>query len=192
MPSPVAAAYFHEELSAVAVEAATKAGVENPERNHSDFYPPVTIVASHEGQVARASRVRDVLQLLSGRDIDIAVLSRSKMRPGERHYEPNLVGSVEGRKCILVDDIVNTGTTLVSNIKYLNQVGAESIYAWATHGVFETPDKGDGTKAQMNDAPARLQALEELVRLREMVSVGVTEVFCSRRFLRRHSGVLTD
>lgn len=163
MPSPVAAAYFHEELSKVAIDAATKAGVNNPEDNYSDYYPKVTIVASHEGQVGRASRFRDVLRLLSGREIQIAVLSRSKMRPGERHYEPNLVGDVTGHTCILVDDIVNTGNTLVSNIKFLQQVGAKSIYAWATHGVFETPVMSDRHKTKMNDAPERLQALEELV-----------------------------
>lgn len=163
MPSPVAAAYFHEELAHHAIAAAKNAGVSNPEENYDDYYPKVSIVASHEGQVGRATRFRDVLRLLSGQDIEIAVLSRSKLRPGERQYEPNLVGEVKGRKCILVDDIVNTGTTLVSNIHYLNQMGAEAIYAWATHGVFETPAKGDRNKAILNDAPERLQALEELV-----------------------------
>jgi phosphoribosylpyrophosphate synthetase len=163
MPSPVAAAYFHEELTNEAIETAINAGDPDPEENCADYYKKVTIVASHEGQVGRATRFRDVLQLLSGQDVEIAVLSRNKLRPGQRHYAPNLVGSVEGRKCILVDDIVNTGTTLVSNIKYLKQAGADSIYAWATHGVFETPVKGDGTKAVINDGPERLQALDELV-----------------------------
>ena len=164
MPSPVAAAYFHENLTKLAIDAARDAGDIDPEENFDEYYPKVTIVASHEGQVGRATRFRDVLRLLSGHDVEIAVLSRSKMRPGENQYEPMLVGEVKGRKCILVDDIVNTGTTMVSNIKYLNQMGAGSIYAWATHGVFETPVNGDSSKAVMNDAPERLQALEELVR----------------------------
>jgi phosphoribosylpyrophosphate synthetase len=163
MPSPVAAAYFHEELTKFAIEGATKASVDDPEENYDDHYPKITVVASHEGQVGRATRFRDVLRLLSGQDIQIAVLSRSKMRIGERQYEPNLVGDVRGHKCILVDDIVNTGTTLVSNVKYLKQMGAESIYGWATHGVFETPVQGDRSKTIMNDAPERLQALDELV-----------------------------
>ncbi|GKY95363.1 hypothetical protein MPSEU_000498100 [Mayamaea pseudoterrestris] len=162
MPSPVAAAYFHEELTRLAIEAAKAANVGDPEEDHDEHYSKITVVASHEGQVGRATRFRDVLRLLSGQDIEIAVLSRSKMRPGERQYEPNLVGDVRGRKCILVDDIVNTGTTLVSNVNYLKEVGADSIYAWATHGVFETPVPGERSKAIMNDAPERLQALEEL------------------------------
>lgn len=147
MPAPVAAAYFHEELSSF---EPPKGSNKDPE----DYYPRVTVVASHEGQVGRATQFRSVLQRLSGEDVEIAVLSRNKLNPGEKHYEPNLVGKVKGRKCILVDDIVVTGTTLVSNIKLLKREGAESVYAWATHGVFGTPEQ--------NDAPERLQGLEEL------------------------------
>jgi ribose-phosphate pyrophosphokinase len=144
MPAPVAAAYFHEELS--------EQGNSSEEPN---YYPKITVVASHEGQVGRATQFRSVLQRLApGEDIDLAVMTRSKMEHGAHHYEPLLVGNVKGRKCILVDDIVNTGTTLVSNVQMLKQEGAESIYAWATHGVF-----GDET---MNDCPERLQQLDDL------------------------------
>jgi len=145
MPTPVAAAYFHEELSSV---VSPEAG------NDPDYYPKVTVVACHEGQVGRATQVRDVLQFLSGREIELAVLSKSRMKPGETSYEPRLVGRVEGRKCILVDDIVNTGSTLISNVHALREQGADTIYAWATHGVFGETEK--------NDAPERIQALEDL------------------------------
>lgn len=121
MPAPVAAAYFHEELSS---------------KSPGNAYPRVTVVAAHEGQVGRATQFRDVLKRLSGEDVDLAFLSRTQMKAGAQEYEPMLVGNVEGRKCIIVDDIVNTGTTLASNVSMLKQEGAESIFAWATHGVF--------------------------------------------------------
>lgn len=145
MPAPVAAAYFHEELSASEIPQ----GEDDP-----DYYPKVTVVASHEGQVGRATQFRSVLQRLSGESVELAVLTKSRMKHGALHYEPKLVGNVKGRKCILVDDIVNTGTTLISNIQMLKQEGAESIYAWATHGVFDA--------SQRNDAPERLQQMEDL------------------------------
>jgi len=146
MPAPVAAAYFHEELSALEPPA----DAEDPE----NYYPPITVVASHEGQVHRATQFRSVLQRLSGQDVEVAVLSRTMLSPGAREYQPDLVGSVKGRKCILIDDIVSTGTTLVSNVKLLKREGAESIYAWATHGVF--------ANAQTTDTPDRLQKLDDL------------------------------
>lgn len=153
MPVPVAAAYFHEELTS---------GSTCP-------YPDVTVVASHEGQVFRATHFRRVLQRLSGKNVELAVLTKSKMlrSPSEEDgidnnhharravsteiYTPGLVGNVQGRKCIIVDDIVSTGTTLVSNIQFLKAEGADSIYAWATHGVFGT-----------TDAPERLAKMADL------------------------------
>ena len=89
MPTPVAAAYFHEELSSL---------ISQESENDPDYYPNVTVVASHEGQVGRATQVRDVLQFLAGKKIELAILSRSRMKPGETYYEPRLVGKVKGRK----------------------------------------------------------------------------------------------
>jgi ribose-phosphate pyrophosphokinase len=142
MPVSVAAAYFHEELS------------KSVEQDGKNSYPKVTVVASHEGQVGRATQFRTVLQTLSGHpdNIEFAVCTKSRVAAGKRHYDPKLVGDVVGRKCILVDDIVNTGTTLMSNIHMLKQEGAESIFAWATHGVF----------GKVNDAPERIQDINEL------------------------------
>ena len=87
LPGPVAAAYFHEEFY-----EATKGGP----------FPPVAVVAAHEGQVARATEFRKVLQKLSGEDIPMAFISKSRQLAHETDYKPILVGDVEGRKCIIV------------------------------------------------------------------------------------------
>jgi len=47
-----------------------------------------------------------------------------------------LVGSVSGRVCILIDDIVDTGNTITRAAKLLKKEGASKIYALVTHGVF--------------------------------------------------------
>jgi ribose-phosphate pyrophosphokinase len=65
-----------------------------------------------------------------------------------------VVGNVSGRRCILVDDIVSTGTTLESNVEKLAELGAESIHAWATHGVF-------GPQTLCN-APDRIRKIKKL------------------------------
>lgn len=90
LPGPVAAAYFHEEL-------------ENP--NQPDDFPEVTIVAAHEGHVYRAKEFRKVLQKLSGKDIELAYISKVRQYPGQKDYEPYLVGDVHGRTCIVVSYI---------------------------------------------------------------------------------------
>lgn len=151
MPAPVAAAYFHDEITREMLEEDNNNGNSTAADDATTPYPRVTIVASHEGQVGRASHFRSALQRLSGgrATIELAVLSKNKLNPGETHYAPTLVGTVKGRRCILVDDICNTGTTLVSNIQTLQREGAASIYAWATHGIF-------GASSQ---APERLQAI---------------------------------
>jgi adenine/guanine phosphoribosyltransferase-like PRPP-binding protein len=89
------------------------------------------------------------------------------MRPGVTHYEPKLLGKVKGHKCILVDDIVNTGTTLVSNIQMLKQEGAK---AWATHKVFGPKKLLNETANDDNDdAPERLQEVDELFRPKKLL-----------------------
>lgn len=138
----MAAAYFHEELSAMEQSKKNKKGAPSA-------YPKVTVVASHESQVARASQFRTVLQRLSGtKEIELALIAKNRQRRETQNYEPLLVGRVKGRKCILVDDIVNTGSTLATNVQQLKDQGAESVYAWATHGVFgpdsNVPEMIDG------------------------------------------------
>jgi ribose-phosphate pyrophosphokinase len=160
MPGPVAAAYFHEELCSMPPPL----GYVPPDDN-TPYYPDVTVVASHEGQVARAAEFRSKLQRLSGADIGLACVAKTRQRPGQTSYEPLLVGDVKGRKCIIVDDIVNTGNTLKTSIRQLKEAGAESIYAWATHGVFSAPE---------NTAPEELQAMEELEYLLISNSVGIS------------------
>ena len=160
MPGPVAAAYFHEELSSMHTSP-----MDDLSGNTIQMYPKVTVVASHEGQVARAAEFRSVLQRLSGADIELACVAKTRQQPGQTSYEPLLVGDVKGRKCIIVDDIVNTGKTLQTSIQQLKECGAESIYAWATHGVFATPE---------NTAPEELQAMEELDYLLISNSVGIS------------------
>jgi ribose-phosphate pyrophosphokinase len=48
----------------------------------------------------------------------------------------NVIGEVEGKTCLLVDDMIDTGGTLVQSAKALKAKGAEKVYACCTHGVF--------------------------------------------------------
>ncbi len=108
LPGPVAAAYFNEELfdddddDDDEYEHSSGNGSEEKKEKEPKEIPEVTVVAAHEGQVARATEFRKMLQKLSGKEIDIAFISKVRQFPGQKHYEPYLVGDVTGRTCIIV------------------------------------------------------------------------------------------
>lgn len=93
LPGPVAAAYFHEEL-------------EDTSKDQKKF-PDVTVVAAHEGHVYRAKEFRKVLQKLSGKDIGLAFISKVRQYPGQKDYQPYLIGDVSGQTCIVVSMPLN-------------------------------------------------------------------------------------
>jgi ribose-phosphate pyrophosphokinase len=61
-------------------------------------------------------------------------VDKRRERPGESEVM-NIIGEVEGRSCILVDDIVDSGGTLVNAAEALLAQGAKEVYAYITHGV---------------------------------------------------------
>ena len=51
----------------------------------------------------------------------------------------NLIGEVDGKVAIILDDMIDTGGTLVAGAKLIKKMGAKEIYACATHAVFSPP-----------------------------------------------------
>lgn len=71
-------------------------------------------------------------------NIPIAIIE--KRRPKANVSEVmNVIGSIEGKNCILVDDIVDTAGTICKAAEALKQYGAKKIYGCATHGVLSGP-----------------------------------------------------
>ena len=71
-------------------------------------------------------------------DAPLAIVDKRRERPGESEVM-NIIGEVEGRSCILVDDIVDSGGTLVNAAKALIDQGATKVSAYISHGVLSGP-----------------------------------------------------
>jgi ribose-phosphate pyrophosphokinase len=67
-------------------------------------------------------------------DAPLAIIDKRRERPGESEVA-NVIGEVAGGICILVDDIVDSGGTLVNAGDALLDKGAAEVYAYITHGV---------------------------------------------------------
>jgi ribose-phosphate pyrophosphokinase len=67
-------------------------------------------------------------------DAPLAIVDKRRERAGESEVM-NIIGKVEGRTCILVDDIVDSGGTLCNAAEALLADGANEVYAYITHGV---------------------------------------------------------
>ena len=65
---------------------------------------------------------------------DLAIVDKRRERAGESEVM-NIIGDVEGRSCILIDDIVDSGGTICNAAEALLNNGAKDVYAYATHGV---------------------------------------------------------
>ncbi|TAK48313.1 MAG: ribose-phosphate pyrophosphokinase [Xanthobacteraceae bacterium] len=64
----------------------------------------------------------------------LAIIDKRRERPGESEVM-NVIGDVTGRTCVLIDDIVDSGGTLVNAADALLANGAKDVYAYISHGV---------------------------------------------------------
>jgi ribose-phosphate pyrophosphokinase len=67
-------------------------------------------------------------------DAPLAIIDKRRERAGESEVM-NVIGEVDGRTCILIDDIVDSGGTLVNAADALLENGATEVYAYISHGV---------------------------------------------------------
>jgi ribose-phosphate pyrophosphokinase len=86
------------------------------------------VVSPDVGGVVRARLIAKRI------DAPLAIVDKRRERPGESEVM-NIIGDVEGRACLLVDDIVDSGGTLCNAAEALLEQGATSVAAYITHGV---------------------------------------------------------
>src|SRR4029077_18795687 len=89
----------------------------------------LVIVSPDVGGVVRARQIARRL------DADLAIIDKRRERAGVSEVM-NIIGDIDGRRCILIDDIVDSAGTLCNAAEALKSRGAKSVSAYVTHGVF--------------------------------------------------------
>ena len=98
----------------------------------SKDYPNLVVISPDVGGVVRARALAKQL------DCDLAIID--KRRPTANVSEVmHVIGEIEGRNCVIMDDMIDTAGTLVKAAEVLKERGARNVYAYCTHPVFSGP-----------------------------------------------------
>lgn len=117
-------------------------------KEHFEDLPPNTVVVAPD--VGATRRARAIAKKLE--NFPIALIDKRRPQPNAAEVM-HIIGDVEGKEALIVDDILDTGNTLVKAAKALKEHGALRVRAAITHGLFS-----GSASSLINDAP-----LEEVV-----------------------------
>ena len=92
--------------------------------------------------VGGTERARALGKLLN---VGLAIVDKRRPKPGQSQVM-NVIGDVKGQTCIIVDDIIDSGGTIVNAAKALKGKGAKEVFVYITHGVLS----GDAVKKIKN------------------------------------------
>ena len=88
--------------------------------------------------VGGTERARALGKLLN---VGLAIVDKRRPKPGQSQVM-NVIGDVKDKTCIIVDDIIDSGGTIINSAKALKERGAKEVYVYITHGVLS----GDAVK----------------------------------------------
>lgn len=92
----------------------------------------IVVVSPDHGGTTRARKLAEMLHA------PIAIIDKRRPKPNVAEAM-NLIGDVEGKTAVIVDDIVDTAGTLTAGINMLREKGAKAVYASCVHGVLSGP-----------------------------------------------------
>ncbi len=103
----------------------------------------VVVISPDHGGTTRARKLAEIL------DAPIAIVDKRRPKPNCAEVM-NLIGEVDGKNCIIIDDMVDTAGTLAIVVNVLKAKGAKSVYACCSHGILSgnACDKLDATELE--------------------------------------------
>tara|TARA_Y100000310_G_scaffold341008_1_gene438738 strand:+ start:70 stop:1041 length:972 start_codon:yes stop_codon:yes gene_type:complete len=103
-------------------------------KNHEGLLENMVVVSPDIGGAARGRSFQSAL-ILAGHDVDMAICDKKKDNKG-RVVGVDIFGEVKGRNCLMMDDIIGTGGTMIETREGLLERGAKKVMAYGTHGFF--------------------------------------------------------
>ena len=90
------------------------------------------VVSPDHGGATRARKMSEAF------DCPIAIIDKRRPKPNVAEVM-GIIGNVEGKNCILIDDMIDTASTITAGVDMLKQKGAKDVYIACTHGVLSGP-----------------------------------------------------
>ena len=90
------------------------------------------VVSPDHGGATRARKMSEAF------DCPIAIIDKRRPKPNVAEVM-GIIGNVEGKNCILIDDMIDTAGTMTAGVDILKQKGAKDVYIACTHGVLSGP-----------------------------------------------------
>lgn len=149
----------------------------------------LVIVSPDHGSVTRA---RNLAQYLN---CPIAIIDKRRPEPNKSEIM-NIIGNIEGKNCIIIDDMIDTAGTICNAANAIKKLGAKAVFAGATHAVLSGPaierikDSAIEEMVLLNTVP-----LPEEKRLDKMTFLSVAPLFAeamTRVFTNGSISVLFD
>jgi ribose-phosphate pyrophosphokinase len=130
-------------------------------------YPDIVVVSPDVGGVVRARALAKRLD-----DAELAIIDKRRPRPNEARVM-NIIGEVEGRTCVLVDDLVDTAGTLCLAAMALKQQGATRVVSYCTHPVLsgsavDNIDASDLDELVVTDTIPLLENAQACSKIRQL------------------------
>ncbi|MBL4690786.1 MAG: ribose-phosphate diphosphokinase, partial [Rhodospirillales bacterium] len=119
----------------------------------------LVIVSPDVGGVLRA---RGLAKRLNA---DLAIIDKRREKAGVSEVM-NIIGDVKDRRCVLVDDIVDSAGTLCNAAEALMEQGAKSVHAYVTHGVLS-----GGAVARVTSSPLEKLVITDSIQGTEAVRI---------------------
>lgn len=131
----------------------------------------VVVVSPDHGSVTRARNMAERL------DAPIAIVDKRRPEPNKSEIM-NIIGDIDGKNCILLDDMIDTAGTICNAASALIELGAKNVYACATHGVLSGPAKERLEKSPIQELVLlNTLPIDDEKKLDKMIFISVGPIF---------------